>query len=121
MPNGPGITGGTVCGGRLVWPGRTAWPGSAVCPGRTVCGGMMVCAGRTVCGGRMVCAGRMVCGGRAGVGGNGADCAGRAAGDAGLRVCPGLFRTTIRLIIVRDSDVRTFLFFIKLSVLLFAF
>src|ERR1017187_9023540 len=42
-------------------------------------------------------------------------------GRPGLRVCPGVFKTTIILIIVRASSIRTFLLFIIFSVLLFVF
>ena len=36
-----------------------------------------------------------------------------------MGVCPGLFKTTTILIIVRDSSIRTFLLFINFSVLFF--
>jgi hypothetical protein len=42
-------------------------------------------------------------------------------GGPGLRVCPGTFKTTIILIIIRDSSVHTFLLFINFSALLFVF
>jgi hypothetical protein len=47
--------------------------------------------------------------------------AGCAGGGPDLRVCPGTFKTTIMLIIVRDSSIRTFLLFIIFSILLFVF
>jgi hypothetical protein len=42
-------------------------------------------------------------------------------GRPGLRVCPGVFKTTIILIIVRDSSIRIFLLFIFFPILLFVF
>ena len=39
-------------------------------------------------------------------------------GDTGLRVCAGMFKTTIMLMSVRDSSVRVFVCFINCSVLL---
>jgi hypothetical protein len=56
-----------------------------------------------------------------GMGCVGMGCVGCTGVWTGFRVCPELFRTTIALIIVRDSIVRTFLHFINFSVLLFVF
>ena len=47
-----------------------------------------------------------------GMGCVGTGCDGCIGGRPGLRVCPGVFKTTIMLMTVRDSSVRIFLLFI---------
>jgi len=42
-------------------------------------------------------------------------------GAPGLRVCPGIFKTAIMLMIIRDSSIRAFLLFINCSALCVAF
>ena len=102
MPDDPGPPGGTICPGRIVFPGGAVFPGGTVCPGATGPGITGI--------------------GFVGVGCAGAGCIGRTmAGPPGFKVCPGIFKTTIKLIIVRNSSVRTFLLFTNFSVLLFVF
>lgn len=110
-------------------------PDDPGCPGRTGAAGKIGCAGKTGCAGRTGAAGRAGAGcagfglpgsgttgtGVIGGGCDGAGCAGCVGGWTGLRVCPGTFKTTIMLIIVSDSSIRTFLIFINFSGLLFVF